>query len=347
MNPAEVPDRVSDPAGQTFFGARGILSGIGEKALAGSGVEVRRIRPEEIGPSLRLLLLESGIDGPELDRRMKHFQELAGQENYDLTRQVVIARDSRLVYAGLFVPNPGGTAFLFSSPPAAEKSGGVDFISLSAQALDGLCQWAFREGSVLLQLLAEPGDGGRQELCRRSGLRHLTELVYLFRLSEAEAELPKAPGGQWLGYCREHHELFKETIARTYEGSQDCPELEGLRTMEEVLRGHQAGGRFDPRWWKLLRIEGKAAGVLLLMPLRSGDAMELTYMGVCPEYRQQGWGRCLLAEAVVSARMSGARCLTLAVDRRNERADRLYRSLGFQEMLRRVVYYRYAGWGKE
>ncbi len=63
MNPAEVPDRVSDPAGQTFPGARGMLSGIGEKALAGSGVEVRRIRPEEIGPSLRLLLLESGIEG--------------------------------------------------------------------------------------------------------------------------------------------------------------------------------------------------------------------------------------------------------------------------------------------
>jgi ribosomal protein S18 acetylase RimI-like enzyme len=348
MSLAEVPDKEPDSVGKTFSAERGFLSGIEEKAVISSGVEVRKIQPAEIGESLRLLLLEPGIDGLELNRRVNHFQELAVQENYDLTRQVVLSQNGKLVYASLFVRNAGGTAFLFSSPPAVRKRKDLDFFSLSARVLQGLCQWAFEEGSVLLQLLVEPGDGSRQDLCRRSGLRRLTDLLYLFRLSESKiVELPGVSDAEWLGYRSEHHELFKEIILRTYDGSQDCPELEGLRSMEDTLRGHKAGGRFDPRWWKLLLIGGKAAGVLLLMPLRMKDTMELTYMGVCPEYRQQGLGRYLLGEAIASARLSGARCLTLAVDSRNERADHLYRSFGFQEMLRKVVYYRYAGWGKE
>jgi len=72
--------------------------------------------------------------------------------------------------------------------------------------------------------------------------------------------------------------------------------------------------------------------------------MELTYMGLCPEARGEKLGKYLIHEAIACARRSGSRCLTLAVDCRNQPAYRLYRAVGFKNFLTRTVLYRSAHW---
>jgi GNAT superfamily N-acetyltransferase len=313
--------------------------------LPKSPVQVRPVHQCEMKQALMVLLSDSVSDITELNKKVKSFQDLSSRENYDLSRQMVLCHQGKLLYSCLFVKNEGGTAFIFSASPADEKQKGIDFLPYSIQALDRLCQWAFEEGCVLLQLLVEISDKARQNLSERSGFHRLTDLVYLFLLSDVDIPEVLIPQGlHWISYNPDYHDLFKKIILQTYHDSHDCPELEHLRDIEDVLRGHKAGGAFDPRWWKLLMVNNEPAGVLLMIPLRSRDIMELTYMGLRPEYRKQGLGKHLLIEAIRSNRLCGTKCLTLAVDSRNENASQLYRSFGFQDMLRRTVYYRYAGW---
>ena len=48
------------------------------------------------------------------------------------------------------------------------------------------------------------------------------------------------------------HALFAETILQTYRDSLDCPGLNGVRQIEDIIAGHKASGEFDPALWFLL-----------------------------------------------------------------------------------------------
>ena len=78
--------------------------------------------------------------------------------------------------------------------------------------------------------------------------------------------------------------LFGEVLLRTYRETLDCPEVEGVRTLGEVLEGHRAQGRGGAANWWLARRGGEPAGVLVLADL--GDEWELAYMGLVPEARR-------------------------------------------------------------
>jgi ribosomal protein S18 acetylase RimI-like enzyme len=131
--------------------------------------------------------------------------------------------------------------------------------------------------------------------------------------------------------------LFQQTLLRSYEDSLDCPEVSGVRTIEEVLAGHQAQGRFDPwRWWLASRL-GEAVGVIITSPQPDTGDWDLSYLGVVPQARQQGFGREMLSHVLVEARAAGAIQMVLSVDGRNTPARHLYRSMGFETQDRREV----------
>jgi len=56
-------------------------------------------------------------------------------------------------------------------------------------------------------------------------------------------------------------------------------------------------------------------------------------------------GKVLVKEAISVARSSGARQLTLAVDKRNNIAYRLYLHCGFSIFLSRIVFWYSSRWG--
>ncbi|MCP4708106.1 MAG: GNAT family N-acetyltransferase [Planctomycetes bacterium] len=297
---------------------------------------IRPVRPEEIDQALELLLTDPNDSTEQVIEKIKYFQQLAGRQQYDLSKQIVALHDDKLVSASLFVPQPGQLAFVFQSSPV---NGALDMNirELAVLALKEMCRWAFQEGNRLLQMIVEPEDRDRQELCRAGGFNLLTNLQYMIHDGEHNPLNPPEKKYDWLCYDRSRHDLFQKIITETYQGSHDCPELEDIRDIEDVISSHRAAGRFDYKLWKLLVHQGNPIGALLLIPLSDSQAMELTYMGLSPEARGMHLGDVLIAEALACAKKYQRRFLTLAVDQRNHFACRLYQKFGFEEIFQRTV----------
>ena len=125
---------------------------------------------------------------------------------------------------------------------------------------------------------------------------------------------------------------FAAVIERTYEATLDCPELNGVRSIDEIMDGHRGQGKFDPAFWWLAYDGARPVGVVLLVEMPDGCTWELAYLGLIPEYRGRRLARVLVTHALHTLSMQPATRLVLAVDERNEPARRLYQSLGFVEI---------------
>ncbi len=308
------------------------------------GVEIRPVLPDEIGQCVSLFFRNSSGDDKQVYTRVESFKQLARQENYDLTRQIVATVNGKIRHACLFVPQSGRLAFLFTS--WAEQNSEIDS-NIAARTVTETCNWAFRQGSNLVQVLIEMTDHYRHELCLKSGFRSLTDLIYMYYPAITPRQMSPLPSPyQWLTYEPPHHDLFKQTINQTYQDSLDCPELNQLRNMDDVIDSHKAAGQFAPRWWKILLHNDEPAAVLLLNPLKSSDVLELTYMGLLPEFRGRGLSRMVLEEALHCIPLSNRRNLTLAVDCRNKPACQLYLNFGFEVIFRRTALIKPSVWPK-
>jgi ribosomal protein S18 acetylase RimI-like enzyme len=169
---------------------------------------------------------------------------------------------------------------------------------------------------------------------------HVTDLVYL----EADTARPIAvrpglPGIDWATFGPETEADFRAVLQETYLDSLDMPELEGLRSLDDILSSHRAGGRFVAERWRVGHVRGEpeASAVLLLSETPDRDAWEVAYLGLSPAARGRGLGRAVLAHAADLARPHTPR-LELAVDVRNLPAHHLYRSAGLRPFDRRAVH---------
>ena len=186
----------------------------------------------------------------------------------------------------------------------------------------------------LAQVLLDPADEISRRLYESRGFRRVAELLYLQARRAAGSSRPP-PAGLRLACVRaQTHDRFIAAIAETYQHSLDCPALNGLRDMNDVLAGHKASGEFDPALWVLLcehvpghaggatGVGGAAAacvahGVLLLSKMPPGDVVELVYLGLTPAARGRGLGDLLLKEAMATVAAQGVSRLSLAVDSQN------------------------------
>lgn len=301
-------------------------------------LRIHPVRDEQIDAALELILGQQDVSPPVLRLRRERFRQIARQEQYDLTKIMTAWENERMFYACLFLAQPGRTAFLFTAAPPEAGRGTSHRSHWSVEALRSCCRWAFRQDANLIQVILATTDLARRRLCQRSGFRRLTDLIYLQYAPPAPtAACPLPPNHRWLGYESRYQCLFAEVIQETYQDSLDCPELSGLRDMQDVLRSHRAAGYFLPDLWRLLLEGDTPVGVLLLNPLRQQHLMEITYMGLVPPARRRGLGRLMLQEAALAAQQSQNRPLTLAVDCRNHPAARLYRRFGFRDTHRRTV----------
>jgi ribosomal protein S18 acetylase RimI-like enzyme len=119
---------------------------------------------------------------------------------------------------------------------------------------------------------------------------------------------------------------FHQTLLRCHEDSLDCPEMQDLRTADELLAGYCDCAPDESQWW-LAEVNGEPAGVLILADT------ELIFVGVVPQRRGQGIGR-----AIVATSCEKSSELSLVVDVRNAPAVQLYLSLGFEVIGAREVF---------
>jgi ribosomal protein S18 acetylase RimI-like enzyme len=287
---------------------------------------------DELSDAFRLHF--HGLPAAERDQRVARALALVHQGALDPAGILVERGPSGLF--GVLVCQPVAGAGALIWPPRAVAD------TQQRQREDRLVQqavsWLRQRGSKVAQALLPPDEAPLAAPLQRNGFRHVTHLWYLRRDLEACAAIPQASSLQFQSFATCEPGLFQRVLLRTYEETLDCPEVNGARTIEEVIAGHQAQGRFDAdRWWLAWR-DDQPVGVLLLNELPESGDWEVAYMGLAPEARRQGLGRQLLLQALQAAHAAGVRQVTLSVDGRNQPAWQLYVGAGFEAIDRREVY---------
>jgi mycothiol synthase len=324
------------------------------KRLGPAGdVEIRRVHRAEVHAALQLILGSHGR--PAAEEHVVDFLRYAVYRGLDLNDIWLAARggagaagggsNKRMVWAILPVISPGKTMLLFSPThvPADEQDTCV------CPLVERVVEHYQNRAVDLAQVLLDPGDTRAVAMFQRCRFEPLAELIYLDRDVRKSADAPLPGGFAWDGYCAATHHEFARAVSATYDGSLDCPRLNGRRNIDDVLEGHKAAGEFDPRLWFLLRdrngrsgggssaATGSAAGVVLLNRSTRTDSLELVYLGLAPAYRGKQLGDAMMRHAIHTASAIGARRLSLAVDSNNAPALRLYERHGMTRLCSRVA----------
>jgi ribosomal protein S18 acetylase RimI-like enzyme len=300
---------------------------------------VRAADPTELADAFRLL--GQHLPTAERDQRVANALSLVQQGELTCDNVAVVPGPHELLGALVFVPLAGAAGLLW--PPQTVLGTAPDALE------DALIQYGLARlrqgGAKLVESLLVASDVFLAPSLERNGFIHITALQYLQHdlAPAAEPETASLPAAaamslSYQAYSDGDRDLFHQTLLRTYEDTLDCPELNGVRTLDEIVAGHRAQGRYDPRRWWLALAADQPAGVLILADVPELQGWDLSYVGVVPEARGRGLGSALIGKALAEARVARARQLTLAVDIRNGPARRLYNRLGFQPFDQREVF---------
>ncbi len=272
-------------------------------------------------------LLFSHVDTEERNSRVHNAETMLAAGEIDPQGVVAAWRHGCLEGAVVCVPLPGASG-LFWPPRVVD---GPAQQRLEDQLVRYTLDWLRRRRAKLAQALLAPAEISLATPLLRNGFAEVTTLRYLRReLADYRPDAPAGVGLALRSFCDATADVFRKVLEQTYLGTHDCPELNGVRTIEEVLEGHRGRSEFDPgRWW-LAWQNDVPVGVLLLASMPEWGSWDISYVGVVPEARRRGIGRALTQLAMTQARAADVERLTLAVDSRNRPALNLYERLGFQ-----------------
>jgi mycothiol synthase len=309
---------------------------------AGSGLHnvsrswtIRVAQPPEWRQALALALAHV----PDADRetRVANAIILLNTGELDPDGVLVAVADHRLVGAQVSVRLRGASGLVWA-PSVTEAPDGA---AIADALLQAALAWLRGKGARFVQALLDPDAGATSEPLVGAGFHHVTDLFYLRRGLDEITPLAPSAGLHIDTYSDANAALFEATLLRTYEGSRDCPELDGLRSGAEILDGHRAQGVWRPETWWLAFQDGQPAGVCLLTELEDGAGWDLSYLGVVPQFRGRGLGQTLTLHALHAARALGASEIMVAVDARNTPALALYHAAGFRRTGVKAVYLRW------
>ncbi len=285
----------------------------------------RQARPDEWPRAFELLF--GFLDPDEAAFRVENALRLLQRGEVDPQGLIVLDEGDQLTGMLLCQPVGGATALVW--PPRVLLEGH------SREREDLLirhaCTWLRQRGTKLAQCLLGRSELALGEPLLRHDFRHICHLWYLRHDLQLTAAQLVDPGRlQFRTFAEVGQALFQEVLLQSYQDTLDCPEVTGVRTIEEVMAGHQAQGRFDSHRWWLASQNDNPIGVIIASPQADTGDWDLSYLGAVPQARGQGFGREMLHFVLVEARAAGAIQMTLSVDGRNTPAQQLYRTAGFQ-----------------
>ncbi len=112
---------------------------------------------------------------------------------------------------------------------------------------------------ILLEAVAAEDE---KTLCE-GGFDYLTDLLYLVCLEDdfPQAALPCPL--EFEVYNSQNHDRLARIVDATYQETLDCPKLNHVRQLDDVLAGYRATGEFLPGRWLIVRYENRDVGCLL------------------------------------------------------------------------------------
>jgi len=293
-------------------------------------IDVASADPGQRAAALRLVFQH--LPARERETRVANALGLLDRHELDPAGVLAASAGGELLGAMICMTAPGASGLVW--PPQVVESAGRR--AIEDQLVQAASAWLRLRGAKLAQALLGPAEADLAQPLERNGFAHVTRLIYLRHPLELTSQCLAEP----LAYRTYVQDVtrFHETLLRTYVDSHDCPEVTGVRTIDEIIDGHRAQGKYDPeRWWLAVEAE-RPVGVLLLTDTPELNSWDVSYVGVVPEARGSGIGRQLVFKALLEARLVDATQLTLSVDARNQPAIGLYRSVGFESYDEREVY---------
>lgn len=225
--------------------------------------------------------------------------------------------------------NQGRTASLLTSIP----SSGVEAEAL--QVLLGQSISELRKHKVTLAqiVLNEPVPTLQMQAITDAGFEELAKLRYLER--QTSATIPSK--SNQTNHSGLHFQSMEtscdvelgKVLEETYIGSLDCPNLHGVRPIQDIIDGHRMSSPYQPEFWFIGTIDESPVCVLLLNP--NDDVLELAYVGVIPSQREHGIADFCLAKATELAQHHDFQRITLVVDNANAKASKLYAKWNFAQ----------------
>ena len=287
-------------------------------------------RPHEFEPAFHLLFRHQAKQ--ERDSRVARVVELLHSGEIDPRGLFVLRGKGGLL--GVIACEPvAGAAGILWPPIVVDRRDDLEDL-----LVQHACEWLRDNGARLGQCLLPPADLHLGSPLLRNGFSRIAGLSYLChdRLSSIPRG-SRTPPLRFEPYDRASPEVFHETLAWTYSETLDCPEVNGVRTVEEVVAGYQVQDFATGRWW-LAWADERPVGVLIATAESGGESWDVGYMGIVPTARHRGLGRAMLHKVLLDARSAGAQRVTLCVDERNTPACRLYRGMGFLSYDHRAIF---------
>lgn len=255
----------------------------------------------------------------------------------------------------------GSSAYLLLHDGALATIGGLDFPDCdspkcradTAMLLEDLIEYAALDIEIIQAVMTHgelsPAEKSAYEECFRSaGLERVAELVQIEWIAPESTSRSKldpsihrredgsieiADGVILLDANEFEFDDFAEIVESTYTDTLDVPELNGIRSTHNTIEGYAACVQEGHLPWWVVKMDGRAAGCLLLCPHQQ-ELVELVYLGLIPEARGQGIGLSILSFVQDWAVHRGAIRIVAAVDSRNRPALQLYEKAGYQEFSR-------------
>lgn len=299
---------------------------------------------------LRLSACERLVSGPSRKHAARTLIASAPAHGIDLDMLwgVIDASQpgsARVKQSCLAVLGAGATAMIFHSSPEHAKwlgSKTEQCADISAALRACLSDLARHPDQVrLAQCLIEPKHRWAPRVFLDAGMVSVGELAYMRQPMQprdrTHVREPEWPEGISV---RPLHDLSADTttsdradliaaLESSYIDTLDCPELCGLRSLDDIVDSHMATGEFNPEYWLLIEMHGTPVGCCLLSYVTASSSIELVYLGIGPPARGMGLGRTVLEYGTERLRHLDAREVTCAVDTRNTPAMRVYESLGY------------------
>ncbi len=249
-------------------------------------------------------------------------------------------RGERLVGSLLYQLHPGRTAMVW--PVALVEN---EPTATAEQLLLSFSEQIAGTNVQIVQALISSELPGDIAPLLASGFRHVSDLLFLVCQREDFSSVNPCPRLDFEPYSPAAHARMARLIEASYQGSLDCPAVNGIRDTEDVMLGYRATGRFSPANWLIVRHGPIDIGCLILTEHPSSKTSELIYMGVAPDARGHNWGTSIARYAQWHSGQAGQTRLVLAVDAVNEPALRMYAAAGFRAWDRRSVLLKIVGVG--
>ena len=232
-------------------------------------------------------------------------------------------REGRLVGAIWAQVQAGGGAGVW--PPRIVE--GESESTADALLREAIAKLQRSDVNIAQALLPLDADDDRRRLTA-AGFQHLADLDYLISLGRSFPTTPPQ-GLKFESVTTAGEARLAQVVEQTYQGTLDCPQLNGVRRIDEVLQEYRAVGVYDPARWFVVQHNGADVGCLILADHPEVPQWELVYMGIVPEARGRGYGQLIVRHAQWLAGQAGRDRLALAVDSRNAPAMNVYTSAGF------------------